>query len=453
MDMELEGRVPPHSEDAEKSLLGAMMLSREAVMMAVETLVPDDFYSSVHRAIFSAMCALYAAGRPVDLVTMTEELNRTGRMEGIGGLPYLTSLSRSMPSAANAQAYARIVEEKSVLRRMIRACDAISTECYAEEKTVPEILDNAEKQVYNISMKRSSDALVHIKPTLMTTYANIEETYLNKGRIQGVPSGFAELDRLTTGFHGGEFILVGARPSMGKTAFMLNIAQHAAMVARKTVAFFSLEMSREQLGLRLISTECLIDNKKLLTGRLSGEDEWARAAMAVAALSQAKIYIDDDSSLTVADMNAKCRRIKDLGLVIIDYLQLMQSAGGNARNNENRQQIVSDISRSLKIMAKELNVPVICLSQLSRANESRSAGQRRPMLSDLRESGSIEQDADIVMFIYRESYYEDDTENPNIAECIVAKNRHGETGTVMLEWRPEFTTFRNLAYNYDEEDY
>jgi len=240
---------------------------------------------------------------------------------------------------------------------------------------------------------------------------------------------------------------------MGKSSLAMNIGMEVSKKSGKNVAVFSLEMSRLQLGLRLISTESLIDNKKLMTGRLNGEEEWSRAAMAVAALSQTKMYIDDDSSLTVADMNAKCRRVKDLGLVIIDYLQLMQSAGGSVRNNENRQQIVSDISRSLKLMAKELNVPVICLSQLSRANENRATGQRRPMLSDLRESGAIEQDADVVMFIYRESYYEDDTENPNIAECIVAKNRHGETGTVMLEWRPEFTTFRNLAYNYDEEDY
>ena len=238
---------------------------------------------------------------------------------------------------------------------------------------------------------------------------------------------------------------------MGKTALALNIASEAGKYSGKSVAVFSLEMSREQLGMRMISTECLVDNKALLTGRINGEDQWNRVAMAVAALSQTKIYIDDDATLSVADINAKCRRIKDLGLVVIDYLQLMTSAGGTQRSGDNRQQIVSDMSRSLKLMAKELNVPVLCLSQLSRANESRA--QRKPMLSDLRESGAIEQDADIVMFIHRESYYDDDTENPNIAECIIAKNRHGETGSVMLEWRPEYTVFRNLEQRYDDEDY
>lgn len=441
MDMELEGRVPPHSEDAEKSLLGAIMLSREAVMMAVETLVPDDFYSSVHRAIFSAMCALYAAGRPVDLVTMTEELNRTGRMEGIGGLPYLTSLSRSMPSAANAQAYARIVEEKSVLRRMIRACDAISTECYAEEKTVPEILDNAEKQVYNISMKRSSDALVHIKPTLMTTYANIEETYLNKGRIQGVPSGFAELDRLTTGFHGGEFILVGARPSMGKTAFMLNIAQHAAMVARKTVAFFSLEMPREQLANRMLCGEAHVDMQSVRQGSLTDED-WLRLADALGPLAQSPIYFDDTSSITIPEMRSRCRRMQmehGLDLIMVDYLQLMSSTG----RNESRQNEVSDLSRQLKLLALELKIPIIVGSQLSRGAAQRQ--DHRPILSDLRDSGAIEQDADTVMFLHREDYYNPETEDKNIAEVIVQKQRNGPLGTVRLGWEARFTRFFNLT--------
>jgi len=269
----------------------------------------------------------------------------------------------------------------------------------------------------------------------------------------GVPSGISALDEVTSGLNKSDLIILAARPGMGKTSFALNIANHAGKHSGKNVAIFSLEMNREQLGTRMLSTECLVDNKKLITGRIAGEDEWNRVAMGVASLSQTKIYIDDDASLSVAEINAKCRRIKDLGLVIIDYLQLMTSAGGPAKANENRQQIVSDMSRSLKLMAKELNVPVICMSQLSRANESRAAGQRKPMLSDLRESGAIEQDADIVLFIHRDSYYEDDTENPNVAECIVAKNRHGETGTVMLEWRPEYTVFRNLAYNYDEEDY
>ena len=439
--MDLEGRVPPHSDEAERSLLGAMMLSREAVMMAVEMLTPDDFYDSAHRALFLSMCALFAAGRPVDLVTMTAELNRTGRMEGIGGLPYLAALSQSMPSAANAQAYARIVEEKSILRRMIRACDDISSACYAEEKPVPEILDSAEKQIYNISMKRSSDALVHIKPTLLATYDKIEETYLNKGRIQGVPSGFAELDRLTTGFHGGEFILVGARPSMGKTAFMLNIAQHAAMVARKTVAFFSLEMPREQLASRMLCAEAHVDMQAVRQGSLTDED-WLRLADAIGPLAQSPIYFDDTSSITIPEMRSRCRRMQlehGLDLIMVDYLQLMSGSG----RSESRQNEVSELSRQLKLLALELKIPIVVGSQLSRGAAQRQ--DHRPILSDLRDSGAIEQDADTVMFLHREDYYNPETEDKNIAEVIVQKQRNGPLGTVRLGWEARFTRFFNLT--------
>ena len=295
--------------------------------------------------------------------------------------------------------------------------------------------------------------MAHIATVMSQVWETIKERQENGAEFPGISTGLIDLDRRISGLNNSDLLILAARPGMGKTSLALNIGLEAGKHSGKRVDISCWQRRRGQLGVRLSSTECLIDNKKLRTGRSVGEEEWSRLAMAVATLSQAKIYMDDDSSLSVADMNAKCRRIKDLGLVIVDYLQLMTSAGGPTRASDNRQQIVSDISRSMKLMAKELNVPVICLSQLSRANESRAAGQRRPMLSDLRESGSIEQDADIVMFIYRESYYEDDTENPNVAECIVAKNRHGETGTVMLEWRPEFTTFRNLAYNYDEEDY
>ena len=323
----------------------------------------------------------------------------------------------------------------------------------SEAGTANQILEAAEQRIYAIRQGRSANGMEHISDVMAAVWETIKERQARGDEFPGLSTGLIDLDRRISGLNNSDLLILAARPGMGKTSLALNIGLEAGKHSGKNVAIFSLEMSREQLGMRLLSTESLIDNKKLITGRLGGEDEWSRAAMAVAALSQAKIYIDDDSSLSVADMNAKCRRIKDLGLVIIDYMQLMQSAGGAARNNENRQQVVSDISRALKIMAKELNVPVMCLSQLSRANESRSTGQRRPMLSDLRESGSIEQDADIVMFIYRESYYDDDAENPNIAECIVAKNRHGATGTVLLEWRPEFTTFRNLAQGYEEDEY
>ena len=441
MPMEMDGRVPPHSDDAEKSLLGAMMLSREAVMMAVETLQGDDFYSAVNKALFEAMCALYAAGRPVDLVTMTDELNRRGMMEGIGGAAYLVTLSRSMPSAANAQAYARIVEEKSILRRLIRACGEVSSECYTEDKTVPDILDNAEKQIYNISMKRASDSLVHIKPALMTTYANIEELYINKGRVQGVPSGFVELDRLTTGFHGGELILVGARPSMGKTAFMLNIAQHAAMVGRKTVAFFSLEMPREQLANRILCSEAHVDMQQVRQGSLT-DDDWQKLAEAMGPIAQSPIYFDDTASITIPEIRSRCRRMQmehGLDLVLIDYLQLMTSPS----RNESRQNEVSDLSRQLKLMALELKIPIVVGSQLSRGAAQRQ--DHRPMLSDLRDSGAIEQDADTVMFLHREDYYNPETEDKNIAEVIIQKQRNGPLGTVRLGWEARYTRFFNIA--------
>ena len=441
MPMEMDGRVPPHSDDAEKSLLGAMMLSREAVMMAVETLQSDDFYSAVNKALFEAMCALYAAGRPVDLVTMTDELNRRGMMEGIGGAAYLVTLSRSMPSAANAQAYARIVEEKSILRRLIRACGEVSNECYTEDKTVPDILDNAEKQIYNISMKRASDSLVHIKPALMTTYANIEELYINKGRVQGVPSGFVELDRLTTGFHGGELILVGARPSMGKTAFMLNIAQHAAMVGRKTVAFFSLEMPREQLANRILCSEAHVDMQQVRQGSLT-DDDWQKLAEAMGPIAQSPNYFDDTASITIPEIRSRCRRQQmehGHDLVLIDYLQLMTSPN----RNESRQNEVSDLSRQLKLMALELKIPIVVGSQLSRGAAQRQ--DHRPMLSDLRDSGAIEQDADTVMFLHREDYYNPETEDKNIAEVIIQKQRNGPLGTVRLGWEARYTRFFNIA--------
>lgn len=439
--MDIQGRVPPHSDDAEKSLLGAMMLEREAVMMAVEVLQPDDFYSAVHRALFEAMCTLYAGGRPVDLVTMTDELNRKGTMDGIGGLPYLISLSRSMPSAANAQAYARIVEEKSILRRMIKACGEITTDSFAEDQTVPEILDSAEKKIYNISMKRASDSLVHIKPTLMSTYANIEQLFINKGNVQGVPSGFVELDRLTTGFHGGEFILVGARPSMGKTAFMLNIAQHAAMVGRKTVAFFSLEMPREQLANRVLCAEAHVDLQSVRQGNLN-DDDWTRLAEAMGPLAQSPIYFDDSSAITIPEIRSRCRRMQmehGLDMIMVDYLQLMSSTG----RNESRQNEVSELSRSLKLMALELKIPIIVGSQLSRSAATRQ--DHRPMLSDLRDSGAIEQDADTVMFLHREDYYNPETEDKNIAEVIIQKQRNGPLGTIRLGWEARFTKFFNIS--------
>ena len=389
----------------------------------------------------------------IDPVTVLDRMKQAGVYDENNSVGYLRQLMEITPTAANVLEYAAIVADKALLRRVGETAGELTAMVREEEGTAHQILEAAEQRIYSIRQGRSARDMAHISTVMGSVWDIIKERQESGDEFPGISTGLVDLDKRISGLNNSDLIILAARPGMGKTSLALNIACEAGKHSGKDVAIFSLEMSREQLGMRLLSTECLVDNKKLLTGRVSGEDEWNRVAMGVASLSQTRIYIEDDATLSVAEINAKCRRIKNLGLVVIDYLQLMTSAGGPARAGDNRQQIVSDMSRSLKLMAKELNVPVICLSQLSRANEARAASQRKPMLSDLRESGSIEQDADIVMFIHRESYYSDDTENPNIAECIVAKNRHGETGTVMLEWRPEFTVFRNLAYNYDEDDY
>jgi replicative DNA helicase len=450
---ELVSRQLPHSVEAEQAVIGSMLIDDRCVADVVERLRPDDFYMRQNREIYEVLYGMFSRFETIDPVTVLDRMKQAGVYDENTSVGYLRQLMDITPTAANVLEYADIVRDKALLRRVGETAGELGEMVRSEAGTAQQVLEAAEQRIYAIRQGRSANGMEHISGVMAAVWETIKERQARGEEFPGISTGLIDLDRRISGLNNSDLLILAARPGMGKTSLALNIGLEAGKHSGKNVAIFSLEMSREQLGMRLMSTECLIDNKKLMTGRLTGEEEWSRAAMAVAALSQAKIYIDDDSSLTVADMNAKCRRIKDLGLVIIDYLQLMQSAGGPTRASDNRQQIVSDISRSLKLMAKELNVPVICLSQLSRANESRAAGQRRPMLSDLRESGSIEQDADIVMFIYRESYYEDDTENPNIAECIVAKNRHGETGTVMLEWRPEFTTFRNLAYNYDEEEY
>ena len=451
---ELLTRQLPHSVEAEQAVIGSMLIDDRCVADVVERLRPDDFYMRQNREIYEVLYAMFSRFETIDPVTLLDRMKQAGVYDENTSVGYLRQLMDITPTAANVLEYADIVRDKALLRRVGETAGELTEMVRSEAGTAHQVLEAAEQRIYAIRQGRSANGMEHIAGVMASVWETIKERQARGEEFPGISTGLIDLDRRISGLNNSDLLILAARPGMGKTSLALNIGLEAGKHSGKNVAIFSLEMSREQLGMRLLSTECLIDNKKLMTGRISGEEEWTRAAMAVAALSQAKVYIDDDSSLTVADMNAKCRRIKDLGLVIIDYLQLMQSAGGtNARNNENRQQIVSDISRSLKLMAKELNVPVICLSQLSRANENRAANQRRPMLSDLRESGSIEQDADIVMFIHRESYYDNDAENSNIAECIVAKNRHGETGTVMLEWRPEFTLFRNLAYNYDEDGY
>ena len=442
----------PHSVMAEQSVLGSMLIDERCVPAVMERLRPDDFYLRQNRALFDVMFTMFNRFETIDPVTVVDRMKQAGVYDENTTVPYLRQLMEITPTAANVLEYVDIVADKALLRRVGEAAGELGELVRAESGTASQILEAAEQRIYAIRQGRSARGLSHISSVMNEVWETIKERQAQGGEFPGISTGLVDLDRRISGLNDSDLIIVAGRPGMGKSSLAMNIGVEAAKQSGKSVAVFSLEMSKAQLGLRLVSTEALIDNKKLTTGRIAGEEEWGRVALAVASLSQAKMYLDDDASLSVAEINAKCRRIDDLGLIIIDYLQLMTSAGGPPKNNENRQQIVSDMSRALKLMAKELNVPVICASQLSRANESRSAGQRRPMLSDLRESGAIEQDADIVMFIHRESYYEDDTENPNVAECIVAKNRHGETGTVMMEWRPEFTVFRNLAYQYDDEE-
>lgn len=441
----------PHSVMAEQSVLGSMLIDGACIPAVMERLRPDDFYLQRNRALFDVMFAMFNRFETIDPVTVVDRLKQAGNYDD-STVPYLRQLMEITPTAANVLKYVDIVADKALLRRVGEAAGELGELVRTEAGTAAQVLEAAEQRIYAIRQGRSARGMSHISAVMNEVWDTIKERQAQGGEFPGISTGLIDLDRRISGLNNSDLIILAARPGVGKSSLAMNIGVEAAKHSGKSVAVFSLEMSKAQLGMRLVSTEALMDNKKLATGRITGEEEWSRVALAVASLSQAKMYLDDDASLSVAEINAKCRRIEDLGLVIVDYLQLITSAGGAPRSNDNRQQIVSDMSRSLKLMAKELNVPVICLSQLSRANESRGASQRRPMLSDLRDSGAIEQDADIVLFIHRESYYEDDTENPNVAECIVAKNRHGETGTVQLEWRPEFTLFRNLAYQLDEED-
>ena len=441
----------PHSVMAEQSVLGSMLIDERCVPAVMERLRPDDFYLRQNRALFDVMFTMFNRFETIDPVTVVDRMKQAGAYDD-NTVPYLRQLMEITPTAANVLEYVDIVADKALLRRVGEAAGELGELVRAESGTASQILEAAEQRIYAIRQGRSARGLSHISSVMNEVWETIKERQAQGGEFPGISTGLVDLDRRISGLNDSDLIIVAGRPDMGKSSLAMNIGVEAAKQSGKSVAVFSLEMSKAQLGLRLVSTEALIDNKKLTTGRIVGEEEWGRVALAVASLSQAKMYLDDDASLSVAVINAKCRRIDDLGLIIIDYLQLMTSAGGPPKNNENRQQIVSDMSRALKLMAKELNVPVICASQLSRANESRSAGQRRPMLSDLRESGAIEQDADIVMFLYREDYYKEDTENRNVAECIVAKNRHGETGKISLRWAPEYVTFSTLETRYDDEE-
>ncbi|ASS97858.1 MULTISPECIES: replicative DNA helicase [Geobacillus] len=440
-------RIPPQSIEAEQAVLGAVFLDPTALTLASERLIPEDFYRAAHQKIFHAMLRVADKGEPVDLVTVTAELAALEQLEEVGGVSYLSELADSVPTAANVEYYARIVEEKSLLRRLIRTATSIAQDGYTREDEIDVLLDEAERKIMEVSQRKHSGAFKNIKDVLVQTYDNIEMLHNRNGDITGIPTGFTELDRMTSGFQRSDLIIVAARPSVGKTAFALNIAQNVATKTNENVAIFSLEMSAQQLVMRMLCAEGNINAQNLRTGRLTPED-WGKLTMAMGSLSNAGIYIDDTPSIRVSDIRAKCRRLKQesgLGMVVIDYLQLIQGSG---RNRENRQQEVSEISRSLKALARELEVPVIALSQLSRSVEQRQ--DKRPMMSDLRESGSIEQDADIVAFLYRDDYYNKDSENKNIIEIIIAKQRNGPVGTVQLAFIKEYNKFVNLERRFDE---
>lgn len=439
---EMRAVVPPSNLEAEISVLGAMLQDGTAVLRATEQLSPDDFYHPEHREIYSVMAELNRRHDPVDLITLQAELSRRGTLDGVGGNAYLLKILSEVPTAANVKAYIDIVQEKSVLRRLISACQDISRECYTQEKPVQDTLAAAEKAIFDIVMNRQDgEALKQMEEILPDTLQKIEELSRLKGGISGVPTGFIDLDSLLTGLHPGELIIVGARPAMGKTSFAMNIAEHASLNKGKTTAVFTLEMPREQIAMRMLCSDARVDMQRVRRGTLKDED-WISLARSMGPLSAAPLYIDDTAAITPTQLRSRCRRLmmdKGLDLVIVDYLGLMRSD----TRAENRQLEVSEISRRLKAIALELKVPIIACAQLSRANKDRI--DKRPVLSDLRDSGSIEQDADVVMFLHREEYYNKDTEDKNIGEVIISKQRSGPLGTVKLAWLSEFTTFANLA--------
>ena len=440
-------RVPPQNIEAEQAVLGAMMIDKEAISKATELLRENDFYRQDHRAVYQVIVDLFSKNQAVDMVTVTEALKREGKLEDVGGIQFITYLANAVPTAANITYHAKIVEEKSLLRQLISVSTQIAGSGYEGTEDVNSLLDNAERMILGVSERKISRDFAPIKEVVMSAVDRIDELYNKKGGITGIATGFIDFDHLTSGLQPSDLILIAARPSMGKTALVLNMAQHVAIREKKAVAFFSLEMSKEQLVQRMLCSEASIDSSRLRIGELEDND-WEKLIWAADSLSRAEIFIDDTPGITVMEMRAKARRLKvehNLQLIVIDYLQLMQGSG--KKSGENRQQELSDISRSLKALARELNVPVIALSQLSRSVESRQV--KRPMLSDLRESGALEQDADLVAFLYREDYYDKETENKNITELIIAKHRNGPVDTVKLFFHKQFTRFANLAKGVD----
>ena len=440
MENELLEKVQPNDLIAEQAVLGSMLTDKDAVIAAIEVLKPDDFYRDDNKEIYSAMLELYGTGGNIDTITLSQQLTLRGSLDKVGGIAYIASLIDNVPTTTNVEEYIKIVEEKSTLRQLIKTANEILKLSYSQTEDVNAIIEQTEKKIFDVLQNRNTRGYSSIKDVLITTFDEIEKRYKDKSKITGISSGFTDLDMKISGLNPSDLIIVAARPAMGKSAFVLNIADYVASHQHVPVMLFSLEMSKEQLVNRVLCSESEIDSMKLRNAELTSED-WLKLGQASGQLADIPLYIDDTPGLSSAELRAKCRKAKlekNIGLVIIDYMQLMESK----TKNESRQQEISEISRSLKILAKELNVPVIALSQLSRATESRT--DHRPMLSDLRESGAIEQDADIVLFLHREDYYDENTDKKNIAEVIVAKNRNGATGSVELAWLGQYTKFANL---------
>ncbi|MEI7904508.1 MAG: replicative DNA helicase [Candidatus Firestonebacteria bacterium] len=438
-------RIPPQNIEAEKSVLGSMLIEQEAVEKVIELLKESHFYRDAHRKLFNIIVTLYDTSQPVDIITVSEELKKKSQLEAVGGMEYITELINAVPTAANVGYYAHIVREKGALRDLINVATNIVGEAYQEESKVDELLDKAEHSIFEVSEKRVKQGFIKLKELVHNSMEKIEELTQRQTLVTGVATGFDRLDEMTTGFHGGELIIVAARPGMGKTSLMLSIAQHAAIVNKLPVAIFSLEMSSEQISMRLLCSEARVNLHRLRSGRLYKED-WPKLIMAASSLSEASIYIDDSSTINALEIKAKTRRLKadnKIGLVIVDYLQMMEGV----KQSENRVQEISQISRSLKSLAKEMNVPVVVASQLSRMTERQDRSEKRPQLSHLRESGAIEQDADVVLMLYRESYYNREVENKAETEIIIGKQRNGPTGIVKVAFLEEYAKFDNIILN------
>lgn len=445
MEEQIIKRILPHSMEAEQSVIGAMLLDQEAIITASELLLPDDFYNTQFKTLYTAMISLYQEGKPADLVTLQNKLREQDVPEELCSIEFIGNVISSVPTSANIKYYAEIVKEKAVLRRLIRVSESIANDCYQDTEDLDGLLDNTEKQIFDVVQNRSTSDFVSIKQIALETLESIQSAAKTVGAVTGISTGFYDLDARTAGLQKSDLVLIAARPSMGKTAFVLNIAETVAIKNNISTAIFSLEMSRVQLAKRLISMNSKVDSQHMRVGNLA-DDEWGKITESTILLGESPLVIDDTPGISIAQLRSKCRKLKienNLGLVIIDYLQLMSGSGG--RKNESRQQEISDISRSLKALAREIDCPVIALSQLSRAVESRE--DKRPMLSDLRESGAIEQDADVVMFIYRDEYYHKDSEDKGVTEIIIGKQRNGPTCTVRLKWLAEYTKFANLETN------